>query len=80
MCRSLIFDRVEDWDQRTVHSCAKHKLITIKNLELFIDNSGKNWQLVNILAVAEEWKFTIHYWYAEKCVPQCRNIYSPPSE
>ena len=28
MCRSLIFDRVEDWDQRTVHSCAKHKLIT----------------------------------------------------
>ena len=29
MCRSLIFDRVEDWDQRTVHSCAKHKLITL---------------------------------------------------
>ena len=28
MCRSLIFDRVGDWDQRTVHSCAKHKLIT----------------------------------------------------
>ena len=28
MCRSLIFDRVEDWDERTVHSCAKHKLIT----------------------------------------------------
>ena len=26
MCHSLIFDRVEDWDQRTVHSCAKHKL------------------------------------------------------
>ena len=29
MCRSLIFDRVGDWDQRTVHSCAKHKLITV---------------------------------------------------
>ena len=28
MCRSLIFDRVGNWDQRTVHSCAKHKLIT----------------------------------------------------
>ena len=32
MCRSLIFDRVGDWDQRTVHSCAKHKLITEKSI------------------------------------------------
>ena len=35
MCRSLIFDRVGDWDQRTVHSCAKHKLITLKTKNKF---------------------------------------------
>ena len=45
MCRSLMFHRIWDWDQRTAHSCAKYKLITHYPI-LFIKLSNLNHKII----------------------------------